>query len=57
LRQELAINPETVANWRKSQTYETIIVHLERRAVIDMLADRSVKNCAKWMRQHPEAVV
>lgn len=32
--------------WRKSQTYGTIIVDLERQAVIDILADRSVDSCA-----------
>lgn len=43
--------------WRKSQTYATIIVDLERRAVIDIRADRSVESCAKWRRQHPEIEV
>jgi transposase len=44
-------------SWRKSQTYGTIIVDLERHTVIDILADRSVESCAKWLRQHPEIEV
>ena len=42
---------------RKSQTYGTIIVDLERHAIIDILADRSVESCAKCLRQHPEIEV
>ncbi|WP_420854811.1 hypothetical protein [Salipiger pentaromativorans] len=32
-------------SWRKSQTYGTIIVDLERRVVIDILEDRDVVTC------------
>jgi transposase len=59
--QDTAPTPRVVGiddwSWRKSQTYGTIIVDLERRAVIDILADRSVESCAKWLRQHPEIEV
>ena len=44
-------------SWRKSQTYGTIIVDLERQTVIDILPDRSVESCASWLRQHPEIEV
>ena len=36
-------------SWRKSQTYGTIIVDLERQTVIDILPDRSVERCASWL--------
>lgn len=44
-------------SWRKSQTYGTIIVDLERRAVIDVLEDRDVVTCTDWLRRHPEVEV
>jgi transposase len=44
-------------SWRKSQTYGTIIVDLERRAVIDVLEDRAVSTCTDWLRRHPEVEV
>ncbi len=44
-------------SWRKSQTYGTIIVDLERHTVIDILADRSAESCRNWLRQHPEIEV
>ncbi|MDD7973600.1 transposase, partial [Roseinatronobacter alkalisoli] len=31
-------------SWKKSQTYGTIIVDLERHVVIDILEDRTVQN-------------
>lgn len=37
-------------SWRKSQTYGTIIVDLERRAVIDVLEDRDVVTCTDWLK-------
>jgi transposase len=48
---ETTANPPRVIgiddwSWRKSQTYGTIIVDLERHTVIDILADRSVESCA-----------
>ncbi len=44
-------------SWRKSQTYGTIIIDLERRAVIDVLEDRDVVTCTDWLRRHPEVEV
>ena len=44
-------------SWRKSQTYGTIIVDLERRVVIDVLEDRDVVTCTDWLKRHPEVKV
>ncbi len=44
-------------SWRKSQTYCTIIVDLERRVVIDILEDRDVVTCTDWLKRHPEVEV
>tara|TARA_R110002124_G_scaffold127318_2_gene287231 strand:+ start:6035 stop:7273 length:1239 start_codon:yes stop_codon:yes gene_type:complete len=44
-------------SWKKSQTYGTIIVDLERRSVIDILGDRTVENCTNWLHRHPEIEV
>jgi transposase len=43
--------------WRKGQSYGTIMVDLERRAVVDVLPDRSSASTAEWLRQHPEVEV
>jgi hypothetical protein len=43
--------------WRKSSHYGTIIVDLERREVVDVLADRSAATTASWFRQHPSVEV
>jgi transposase len=40
--------------WKKGMTYGTIIVDLERRQVVDVLADRSADSTAEWLRVHPE---
>lgn len=40
-------------SWRKGQTYGTIIVDLERRCVVDVLADRSSTSVAAWLSAHP----
>ena len=44
-------------SWRKSQNYGTIIIDLERRAVIDVLEDRDVVTCTDWLKRHPEVEV
>ncbi|MBK6468947.1 MAG: transposase [Rhodobacter sp.] len=44
-------------SWRKSQTYGTIIVDLERRAVIDVLEDRDVVTCTDWLKRHRGEVI
>jgi hypothetical protein len=40
--------------WKKGMTYGTMIVDLERRQVVDVLADRSAASTAEWLRVHPE---
>ena len=40
--------------WRKGSNYGTIIVDLEHRVVVDVLADRSAATTASWFRDHPE---
>jgi hypothetical protein len=43
--------------WRKGHKYGTIIVDLERRAVVDVLADRSAATTANWFKDHPNVDV
>jgi transposase len=43
--------------WRKGTTFGTIIVDLERRQVVELLADRSAATAADWFRKHPEIEV
>jgi Transposase/Helix-turn-helix domain len=43
--------------WRKGANYGTIIVNLERRQVVDVLADRSAATTASWFKDHPEVEV
>jgi transposase len=40
--------------WRKGQSYGTILVDLERHAVVDLLPERSAKSFAAWLSRHPE---
>ncbi|MEI2687285.1 MAG: transposase [Cypionkella sp.] len=40
--------------WRKGTTYGTVIVDLERRAVVELLPDRANASVAKWFSDHPE---
>jgi hypothetical protein len=44
--------------WRKGQRYGTILCDLERRRVVDLLADRQVNTAAAWLRDHapPEVI-
>ena len=53
--------PRVVAvdDWamRKGRTYGTIVVDLERRRVIDLLADRTSTTVADWLRQRPNIEV
>jgi transposase len=41
-------------SWKKGRRYGTILVDLERHAIIDLLQDRSKDTFAKWLRVHPE---
>ena len=43
--------------WRKGANYGTIIVDLERRQVVDLLADRSAETTASWLKRYPEVEV
>jgi transposase len=40
--------------WKKGQHYGTILVDLEKRRVVQLLADRSVETSKAWLRKHPE---
>ena len=44
-----------VDDWarRRGHTYGTILVDQERRAVIDLLPDRTAETLATWLRNHP----
>src|SRR5882724_1411659 len=40
--------------WRKGTTFGTVIVDLEHRQVVELLADRSAATTADWLKRHPE---
>ncbi len=40
--------------WRKGMTFGTVIVDLERREVVELLADRSAGTAADWFKKLPE---
>lgn len=40
--------------FRKGVSYGTILVDLERRRPVDLLADRSGATLAEWLKSHPE---
>jgi transposase len=43
--------------WRKGTRFGTIVVDLERRRVVDLLADRVADRMADWFKQHPEVAI
>jgi hypothetical protein len=43
--------------WKKGMTDGTVIVDLERRRVVDLLADGSAASTADWLKRHPEVEV
>jgi transposase len=40
--------------WKKGHHYGTILVDLEKRRVVQLLADRSVETSKAWLCKHPE---
>jgi transposase len=44
-------------SWRRGRRYGTILVDLERNAVVDLLPDRQADSLAGWLRQHPRIEV
>lgn len=40
--------------WKKGSHYGTILVDLEQRRVVQLLADRSVETSQAWLHTHPE---
>lgn len=40
--------------WKKGRRYGTILVDLEKRRVVQLLAERSVETSTAWLRTHPE---
>ncbi len=40
--------------FRRGSRFGTILVNLESRRVVDLLADREADTSATWMRQHPD---
>ena len=44
-------------NWRKGQTYGTIIVDLEQHDVVEVIAERSMETAADWFARHPEVEI
>ncbi|WP_247871511.1 MULTISPECIES: ISL3 family transposase [unclassified Azospirillum] len=43
--------------WRKGNRYGTILVDLERHAVIDLLPDRDADTAARWLEKRPDIAV
>ena len=39
--------------WRRSQSYGTIVVDLERNKVVELLPDREVASLSAWLQRHP----
>jgi len=40
-------------SWRRGHRFGTIIVDLERHAVVDLLPDRAVDSAAAWLKERP----
>ena len=43
--------------WKEGMNYGTVIVDLEQRRVVGLLADRSAASTAEWLKEHPEIEV
>ena len=44
-------------SWRRGTRYGTVVVDLERRAVVDVLPDRSAATMTAWLQAHPSVEV
>ena len=57
----VALPPRVIAidewAWRRGRRYGTIIVDLERRAIVDLLPDRETEAVAAWLRRHPGVAI
>jgi transposase len=61
-RLEMGLTPVRVVGvdewaWRKGFNYGTIMVNLEQRQVVGLLADRSASSSAAWFKEHSELEV
>jgi transposase len=43
--------------WKKRHRYGTLLVDLERRKIVEVLADRESATLERWLRAHPEVEV
>lgn len=43
--------------WKKRSRYGTLLVDLERRKIVEVLADRESATLEQWLRAHPEVEV
>jgi transposase len=40
-------------SWKKRHRYGTLFVDLERRKIVEVLADRESAKLEQWLREHP----
>ena len=46
-----------VDDWRKGQSYGTILCDLERGRRVDLLPDRTAETLAAWLKDHPSVEI
>jgi transposase len=44
-------------SWRRGRRFGTLLVDLERHAVIDLLPDRAVDSVVRWLERQPQVMV
>lgn len=44
-------------SWRRGRRFGTILIDLERRAVVDLLPDRAVESVVAWLQAQPQIAV